>query len=53
MRNETAIKKRTRGINWDTAVFLALFDVGAVEPGVVTLKDWIALSETRTKSFDD
>ena len=30
MRNETMIKKRPKGINWRTAIFMGIFHLGAV-----------------------
>ena len=41
MSNETTIKDRTRGFNWHTTIFLALFHVGAV--AALFMFSWQAL----------
>jgi fatty-acid desaturase len=41
MHNETIINKRTKGINWDTAIFMTLFHLGAV--AALFMFSWQAL----------
>ena len=41
MYKETIINKRTKGINWDTAIFMTLFHLGAV--AALFMFSWQAL----------
>lgn len=46
MYNDTTIIKRTKGINWDTAIFMTLFHLGAVAALLMFSWQWLVNSAT-------